>query len=116
MFGEGEQNLSVLFRSNDDGVTWQYVTDIFPLFWATLFVYDGKLCAVGCSKEYGDMQVLTSDDSGTTWQGVIFAKGSFDTDMAGFHRCPGYYGEQDFPCAVKFCTRFFCMPYCIVKK
>ena len=88
VFGEGEQNLSVLFRSNDDGVTWQYVTDIFPLFWATLFVYDGKLCAVGCSKEYGDMQVLTSDDSGTTWQGVILAKGSFDTDMAGFHRCP----------------------------
>lgn len=88
VFGEGEQNLSILFRSDDDGVTWQYVTDIFPLFWATLFVYDGKLCAVGCDKEYGDMQVVASDDSFATWQGVTLAHGSFKTDMAGFHRSP----------------------------
>lgn len=88
VFGKGEQDLSLLFRSDDDGATWQYVTDIFPLFWATLFVYGGKLCAVGCSKEYGDMQVLTSDDLGVTWQGVTLARGSYDKDAAGFHRSP----------------------------
>ncbi len=88
VFGEGEQNLSILFRSDDDGKTWQYVTDIFPLFWATLFVYDGKLCAVGCDREYGDMRVVASDDSFKTWQGVTLAHGSYKTDMAGFHRSP----------------------------
>ena len=34
------QNLSLIFRSDDDGRTWHYVCDLFPCFWGRLFAID----------------------------------------------------------------------------
>ena len=49
------QNLTLLFRSEDGGETWTYLCDLFPLFWGNLFVHNGRLYAMGCSTEFGDL-------------------------------------------------------------
>ena len=65
--GRHPQNLSILFRSNDGGETWSYVCELYPLFWGNLFVHNGRLYAMGCSTEFGDLIIGASDDEGNTW-------------------------------------------------
>lgn len=31
------QNLTLIFRSDDDGVTWHYVSELMPCFWGRMF-------------------------------------------------------------------------------
>lgn len=61
------QNLSFLYRSEDDGATWRYVCDMHPLFWGNLFVHRGRLYVQGMTTEYGDVVIGASDDDGFTW-------------------------------------------------
>ncbi|MBQ7839587.1 MAG: fibronectin type III domain-containing protein [Lachnospiraceae bacterium] len=65
--GGAPQNLSMLFRSEDDGATWTYLCELYPLFWGNLFVHNGRLYVMGCSTEYGDLVIGASDDEGYTW-------------------------------------------------
>lgn len=65
--GRGAQNLTILFRSEDRGKSWRYVADLHPLFWANLFIHNGRLFAMGCSTEFGDLIIGASDDEGITW-------------------------------------------------
>ncbi len=65
--GRGPQNLSLLFKSNDRGVTWHYVCDLFPLFWGNMFYHNDRLYMIGCSTEFGDIIIGSSDDEGETW-------------------------------------------------
>lgn len=68
VFGPGTpQNLSILFRSEDGGVTWTYLCELYPLFWGNLFVHDNRLYVMGCSTEYGDLMIGVSEDEGYTW-------------------------------------------------
>ena len=42
LFGHSApQNLALIFRSDDDGKTWHYVTELMPCFWAKLFIHKG---------------------------------------------------------------------------
>ena len=61
------QNTSILFSSSDNGITWHYVTDLYPLFWANLFLHKGAVYALGQTQEYGDLLLVRSDDEGRTW-------------------------------------------------
>lgn len=78
LFGHGApQNLTLLFRSEDDGATWQYVTDLFPCFWGKLFLHEGKLYMAANSREYGDFLIGCSFDEGRTWsEPAVLARGS----------------------------------------
>lgn len=83
------QNLSKIFKSDDDGKTWKYVTDLFPCFWGTLFVHDNKVYNVAVSKEYGDLLIGCSQDEGTTWsEPVVLGRGSSYEGVCGFHKAP----------------------------
>ncbi len=83
------QNLSKIFKSEDDGKTWKYVTDLFPCFWGTLFVYGNKVYNVAVSKEYGDLLIGCSEDEGCTWSApVVLGRGSNYEDVCGFHKAP----------------------------
>lgn len=64
--GKNPQNLTILCKSKDRGRTWRYVTDLFPSFWTKLFMHRGRLYAMSCSTEYGDMLIGASDDEGET--------------------------------------------------
>ncbi len=74
----GGFNLTILFRSKDDGKTWDYVCDLIPGFWGTLFVANGRLCLLSCSTEFGSLIVSSSAD-GENWSApttLIYGNGS----------------------------------------
>ncbi|WP_135555900.1 sialidase family protein [Paenibacillus cymbidii] len=59
--------LGLIFRSDDNGATWRYVTDVYPCFFGLLFVNKGRLYNLACSTMYGDFMISASDDEGYTW-------------------------------------------------
>ena len=81
------QNLTLIFRSEDGGQTWHYVTDLMPCFWGKLFWHRGALYMLGCSTEYGDLLIGRSDDEGCTWSAPVplFRGGRGDV---GMHKAP----------------------------
>ncbi len=58
----GAYNLTLLYRSADNGITWEYVTDLVPAFWGTLFVARDKLCLLAVDTEVGSLLVMSSED------------------------------------------------------
>ncbi len=90
LFGHATpQNLELLFRSDDDGKTWRYVTDLMPCFWGRLFLHRGALYMLGLSNEYGDVLIGRSDDEGRTWgTPTVLLRGSACTRERGCHRAP----------------------------
>ena len=86
---DGPRNLSLVFRSEDDGESWHYLTDLFPCFWGTPFVHNGQLYMLSVSNKYGDLLLGYSDDSGETWSTpVALMRGSCLANCKGFHRAP----------------------------
>lgn len=79
--------LSVICRSKNNGVDWEYVTELFPSFWTSLFTNGDNVYAVSLSEEYGDLQLLESCDDGISWHGIVLEKGIGYSNM-GFHRAP----------------------------
>lgn len=69
--GGGPQNLSLLFRSDDRGKNWNYVCDLYPLFWGDMFLHRGRLYMIGCSTEFGDILIGVSDDEGESWSAPV---------------------------------------------
>ena len=83
------QKLSLIYRSDDNGATWRYVTDVYPCFWGTLFMHRGRLYLLGLSTEYGDILISESTDEGLTWAApsVLF-RGSVSVKGYGPQRAP----------------------------
>ena len=65
--GGAPQNLTLIYRSDDDGATWQYQCELFPAFWTKLFIHNGEVYALACSTEYGDLLIGKSTDGGKTF-------------------------------------------------
>jgi hypothetical protein len=90
------QNLSLIFRSDDNGCTWKYVTDLFPAFWTKLFVHRGILYAIACSTEYGDLLISRSVDGGKTFAApAVLLRGSCNSKEAGVHKNPQLVVEHN---------------------
>ncbi|MCQ6562989.1 exo-alpha-sialidase [Paenibacillus mendelii] len=66
-WGNAGQNLSKVFRSEDNGETWTFIADLYPCFWGKLFVHQERLYMLATSTEYGDLLIGRSDDGGETW-------------------------------------------------
>ena len=90
LFGYGTpQNLTLIFRSDDDGKSWQYVTELFPCFWGKMFIHKGKLYMLACSTEYGDLLIGCSEDGGNSFSApVVLLRGSCRTQFPGVHKNP----------------------------
>lgn len=84
------QNLTLIFRSDDEGQTWHYVSELFPCFWGKMFVYEGALYMTGVSTEYGDLLIGRSDDGGVTFTEptVLLRGGNGKNGEAGVHKNP----------------------------
>ncbi len=84
------QNLTLIFRSDDDGVTWHYVSELMPCFWGKLFVHKGDVYMVGCSTEYGDLLIGRSTDGGSTFGApTVLLRGSGGKEKRdGVHKNP----------------------------
>lgn len=87
--GHGPQNLSLIFRSDDNGITWKYVTDLFPCFWGKLFCHKGELYMLANSTEYGSLIIGKSTDEGRTWTApVTLLPGAGRWTEPGPHKAP----------------------------
>ena len=88
--GSHPQNLSLIFRSDDDGKTWKYVSELFPCFWGKMFIHKGELYMLSCSTEYGDLLIGKSTDGGKTFtEPTILLRGSGGKNgETGIHKNP----------------------------
>ncbi len=83
------QNLELIFRSDDDGETWHYVSELYPCFWGRMFIHKEKLYMLSCSTEYGDLLIGCSEDGGKTFSApTVLLRGSCKCDVAGIHKNP----------------------------
>jgi hypothetical protein len=81
---EGEEHLTSVYRSSDDGNTWVNVTHVANAFWSNLFKHRGAVYLLGTSQQYGSIVIRRSRDSGNTWthpmdekNGLLFRGGPF---------------------------------------
>ncbi|MCQ2385238.1 MAG: glycoside hydrolase, partial [Clostridia bacterium] len=78
-----------IFRSDDDGKTWHYLTDLYPCFWGRMFIHNGEVYMLACSTEYGDLLIGKSSDGGKTFgTPTVLLRGSCKCDVAGVHKNP----------------------------
>ena len=83
----GPQNLTVICRSEDDGKTWTYVTDLYPCYWGKMFLHKNRLYMLSISSEYGDVLIGCSEDEGVTWsEPKVLFRGSTNCMASGNHR------------------------------
>lgn len=87
--GKYPQNLSLIFRSDDNGESWHYVSELFPCFWGKLFIHKGDLYMLSCSTEYGDLLIGRSTDGGKTFpEPTVLMRGSCSHTAPGIHKNP----------------------------
>ena len=69
--GNHPQNLTLIFRSDDNGESWHHVCELMPCFWGKLFIHKGELYMLGCSTEYGDLLIGKSSDGGKSFSAPV---------------------------------------------
>jgi len=91
---EGEEHLTSVYRSSDDGKTWINVTHIANAFWSSLFKHKGAVYLLGSSQQYGSIVIRRSEDNGNTWThpkdektGLLFRGGAF-REPPNYHCAP----------------------------
>jgi len=88
--GYHPQNLTLIFRSDDEGETWHYVSELMPCFWGKMFIHKGELYMLACSTEYGDLLIGKSADGGKTFgtPSVLLRGSNGKNGNAGVHKNP----------------------------
>ena len=72
VYGKGTpQNLTLIFRSDDGGESWHYLSELMPCFWGKLFIHKGEVYMLACSTEYGDLLIAKSTDGGKTFSSPV---------------------------------------------
>lgn len=69
--GNHPQNLTLIFRSDDNGESWHYVSELMPCFWGKMFILGSELYMLSCSTEYGDLLIGKSVDGGKTFSAPV---------------------------------------------
>lgn len=84
------QNLTLIYRSDDEGKTWHYVSELMPCFWGKMFIHKGELYMLACSTEYGDLIIGKSTDGGKTFsEPVTLLRGANGKNgSSGVHKNP----------------------------
>lgn len=85
--GRAPQNLTLIFRSDDDGQSWYHYTELFPCFWGKLFLHRGEVYMLATSTEYGDLLIGRSTDGGKTFETpAVLLRGSCHWQTPGWHK------------------------------
>ncbi len=88
---EGEEALTSVYRSEDNGISWMNTTHLMNAYWSNLFLHNGDVYLLGTSQQYGSIVIRRSTDGGFTWthpaddqSGLLF-RGGF------YHEPPNYH-------------------------
>lgn len=84
------QNLTLIFRSEDDGATWHYQCELMPCFWGKLFLHKGEVYMLAVSTEYGDLLISKSTDEGRSFSApTVLLRGlNGKSGSVGVHKNP----------------------------
>ena len=84
------QNLTLIFRSDDEGESWYYVSELSPCFWGKMFIHKGDLYMLACSTEYGDLLIGKSTDGGKSFSApvTLFRGLGGKNGSSGVHKNP----------------------------
>ncbi len=86
---EHGENLSILYRSDDNGESWKYLCELYPARWGKLFYDSGRLYCLCASCSYGDLLIGCSEDEGLTWkEPTVLSRGGCTNHRAGWHHTP----------------------------
>jgi hypothetical protein len=88
---EGEEHLTSVYRSEDDGATWRNLTHLANAYWSSLFLHRGAVYLLGCSQQYGSIVIRRSDDGGHTWTHPADARSGRLIAGGYFHTPPNYH-------------------------
>ncbi len=88
--GNHPQNLTLIYRSDDNGRTWHYACELFPCFWGKMFIHKGELYMLGCSTEYADLLIGKSTDGGCSFSEptILFRGCNGKNKSTGIHKNP----------------------------
>lgn len=82
-------NLTLIYRSDDNGKTWYHLSELMPCQWGDLFIYNNELYMVAVSTGQGDLLIGKSTDGGVTFtQPTVLMRGS---GGKGKRRQPGVH-------------------------
>ncbi|MFA6292725.1 MAG: sialidase family protein [Victivallales bacterium] len=91
---ENEEHLTSVYRSEDDGMTWENITHVSNCYWSSLFSLGKSVYLIGTSQQYGSIVLRRSDDHGNTWThpkdentGLLFPGGRF-REPPNYHCAP----------------------------
>lgn len=87
-WGQGGQNLTKVFYSDDEGRSWAYLSTVYPCFWGTLFLHRDRVYMLAVSTEYGQLQIFGSPDSGRTWTRPVRILPGGSREAGGPHKAP----------------------------
>ncbi|MCB0584172.1 MAG: sulfatase-like hydrolase/transferase, partial [Phaeodactylibacter sp.] len=63
----GKVHKTAIFRSEDKGLSWAFLTEIENQRWSTLFYHRGALYLIGVYEAFGNAIIRKSVDGGKTW-------------------------------------------------
>ena len=79
---------TMVFRSDDRGVSWRHVTTLRDQFWANLFVHRGDLYLMGTNRRFGYVAIRRSTDGGKTWTAPRDDRSGILRDDGWYHTAP----------------------------
>lgn len=77
-----------IYRSIDEGNTWQLISNIKDQFWSNLFYHNDALYIMGTTKEYGFVVIRKSTDNGQTWTTPTNKNNGILLDDGEYHTAP----------------------------
>ncbi len=87
-WGRCGQNITHIYRSEDNGESWRFLSGITPCFWGSLFTHRGALYILGTSTEYGALLLYRSADCGRTWGPPTEILPTGSSEKGGPHKAP----------------------------
>ena len=64
---KGKVHKTAIFRSCDNGKSWNHLTEMGNQRWSTVFYHRGALYLIGTYKAFGNAVIRKSTDGGKTW-------------------------------------------------
>ena len=88
---EGEEHLTSVYRSVDNGDTWRNLGHLANAYWSTLFVHGDAVYLLGSSQQYGSIVIRRSTDGGFTWTHPADARSGLLFRGGYYHTPPNYH-------------------------